>query len=523
MLKQEIVDSLEILSKKFNDIKYNQLFNEIQEIKENLFLTKNKFDSSYQLFKIKFTDNNENGFSFDEIKSFHNEIIEIHQYILQYFESLKQIKDYFQLLSLAKQRINDSLAPIEQTSKQFQIILSVKDEINDLTTNDDEIEQLEKQIKELKTRRDEVINNINNEVMANMGVKRDQQSEQIIQLINSTNERKDEIENNIISIKNDLNSINDEIIKLGNDEMENVELFSLEISKIETKLLDSRSKLESVQKIDLGAQSKNLKITLNEKTLEYQRKQKELQVLKLDLNQAQNQKNVQSKLLEIRSLENSLEEAKEDLKVAPSLEIFTEVSNFLENVQLFSKDRDNVSQNNPLSKIQIEISKLEKDIINSKNEIQAVYSKIKNVEFQIDQNNLEYSKFNDKIQQIINSKDNESLLEILKLQKNEINDDVLHQENEISKLEKEKGILASRIHNLKKEKEKMINHDLYNNKSIITTNHKSKNKKYKNKLQNVQKILLHILMSISNKPIYSLMFLIYLLLLHSLILYMFVL
>lgn len=588
--QKHLIESLDSYYDKWSNSDFSQVIDRLSAVAKNLIEENQKIDSTAKLLKKKIqqlsmsspSNENKNDDNDDEKNSVNNDD-ETKIDIVPFADFTDTIRLYQKKIEYLMKRYNETseiiislrnclsnlpdVIPIltesvnflkSEVQPQIDNLNLYRQEISDLKTNDSQIESLENQIREVKANRDLILQKINNEALNNVEAHKSNQVKQIEESIKLIQMQKTEIETQMQSIQSDIKEYEKKKINLDSVEQENLKKFLDESSKIENELANLRSKLDELKEIDLEKKVDDLRNDLSQKNLELQQKQNLISSLKAELNlrsvkltsssSALNDSNLSlnsSKSIsssnvflenEVEHLEEELNEKQKELDSLPSIDEWKEVSSELKNFQSnqnstfseFDVDFDFVCKIE--SDIKIELSTIENQIKTSRKEQVNIDSQLNVISSQIEQKEKEIQNLYEQKKKIINSNDENAMIEVLKIRKAVLNDEVQQKENERHNLEREQKMLDIRIKSLTEEKENLINFSTPANSSFlqpiqmantysrsgsgIERRKKKKMKKIERKMINLADILL-------GTPKKTFFVLLYLIVLIILVLYMF--
>ena len=519
--QKKLIESLDTYYDKWSNSEYSQVIDRLSAVAKDLIEENQKIDSTAKLLKKKMQqfstpsinidskndniNNEENDDNPDETKadivSFteFTDIIRLYQKKIEYLmkrynetseiiislrNCLSNLPDIIPILTKSIEFLNSEVQP------QIDNLNLLRQEINDLKTNDSQIESLENQIKEVKANRDSVLQKINDEALNNVEAHKSNQVKQIEESLKLIQKQKTEIEAQIQSIQTDISDYEKKKIQLDSIEQENLKKFLEESSEIENQLTNLRSKLDELKEVDLEKKVDDLRNDLAQKNLELQQKQNLISSLKAELNlrsvklssSTSNESNLSLKSNsssniflenEIEQLEEELNEKQTELKSLPSREEWDEVSTVLKSFQsnqnsTFSElDFDFNFVSKIESNLNIELSTIESQIRSAKKEQANLDSQLNVVTSQIDQIEKEIQNLLEQKKRIVESNDENAMIEVLKIRKATLSNEVQQKENDRHNLEREQNMLDIRIKSLTEEKENLINFSAPSNTSFL--------------------------------------------------------
>ena len=330
--------------------------------------------------------------------------------------------------------------------KKLELLEAMRQDVESLKIGDGTIEKIRNQIKEVEQRRDERIK----ELRITMNEKMDKQKEVAIrgieQSIEACKNEIDRLQQALACIYKEIDTTKSAIDSLAKKEREDSEKFENDNKFIEDELIQVKSKLDNLESQNLSEKKATAETTLSKLERECELRTSRLKALKLDLELASSTRNTELEE-ELRVLEDKLHELEKDLAAAPTLEQWNQVKLQLNRQETHHHDENSLSHE--LSHLRAQKQRLTNDLLRLTNSVQET-----NKTAAVSETDIE--RLRQQCSHLQSNPSEDVIVDVLKEQRQRIQDVVTSKECEIQNLQKERLALEGRIQYLRKEKESII-------------------------------------------------------------------
>lgn len=414
------------------------------------------------------------------IKLYQMEIDKLKKRFVETSEILNSLREVLTKLPEFTPILTQSVDFLHEAQIKINELNSVRAEVNSLRTDNQDIENIEREIKEVQQKRDLKIQEINQEAKRKNEQLKQGQIDQIEESIQIMQNQKQEMIDEMINVENDIKKMENELSELISQDDSNFNDCIHQSKEIENQLIELRSKLDQLKENDLTLKLNELNSEFQQKSAELQSKKNSISSLeaelKLNLVIKENEEKQELAIeTELHSLEQELEAKKLELEESASPEEWNEILSQMKSFQIernpsfthntetsttFQENRkyfDIEFINQYDSSIFASIQTLEKNLISAKREKATLDSKLKITKSNIENMENQLKSLDELIQNALQNHDTNSIIEILKIQKKDINDTLLNVENEFNELQRVENSLNLKIQSLNKEKDNLIN------------------------------------------------------------------
>ncbi|KAH0794771.1 hypothetical protein GPJ56_001318 [Histomonas meleagridis] len=386
-----------------------------------------------------------------------------------------------------------ALQYFEQVSTKLKQIQSLRNDLDSISISDETVQTLETQIRAIKDKRSSEIQRITNDSNTKAEIKKTQEITQIKNTIQQVNDQKQAMEAIISKLQKEINDSESQISKLNEAEKANSDEYDARNTEIEAKLKTITQQLDNLHSQDTSAQVHEIESKLSSINNAIRQKESHCLLLQQELNEDKTKQNLET---EIKTIETRKNEIIENISKLPTINEWNEAQTELRIKSTANKETSISEITNIKNNIQM---------IKQRNEQMAnEIAKDEQINMQLKQT-LEH--INEQKDLIIVKNDEETIIDIMKQQKLEMNEMITTKETTLQELRNEGVTLEERILQLKKEKEEILN--------CVSTENNKKGKSYrKNRKTKIEKRFLKCVKVVTNNSVVMTVVVVYLVLVH---------